>query len=78
MDLSIDAELRTARAAAMGFASLGSVPMRDQVDDVPVSGIARRVRRRVYRRGANGYNYRSLAAFKQKFGLRVEVTRRAG
>jgi lysylphosphatidylglycerol synthetase-like protein (DUF2156 family) len=40
-----------------------------QVDDVPVSGIARRVRRRVYRRGANGYNYRSLAAFKQKFGV---------
>jgi lysylphosphatidylglycerol synthetase-like protein (DUF2156 family) len=69
MDLSIDAELRTARAAGVGFASLGSVPMRDQVDDVPVSGIARRVRRRVYRRGANGYNYRSLAAFKQKFGV---------
>jgi lysylphosphatidylglycerol synthetase-like protein (DUF2156 family) len=72
MDLSIDAQLRAARDAGMRIASLGSVPMRDIVDDIAVRPLARRARRRLYARGAGGYNYASLAAFKQKFGARWE------
>jgi phosphatidylglycerol lysyltransferase len=72
MDLCISEALMEGRRRGLRRASLGSVPTRDVDGDAPDGGVIRRVRGWLYRRGAGGYQYRSLAKFKEKFDPRWE------
>jgi lysylphosphatidylglycerol synthetase-like protein (DUF2156 family) len=66
MDLCLAETLEEARRRGLRTASLGSVPMRD-AGGAPDGVVARRVRAALYRHGAGGYRYDSLARFKSKF-----------
>jgi phosphatidylglycerol lysyltransferase len=70
MDLSIAQALIDAKGEGLRWASLGSVPFRDQADDLPTRALGRVVRRLAYDHGLSGYHYRSLARFKGKFNAR--------
>jgi phosphatidylglycerol lysyltransferase len=67
MDLCLAETLEEARRRGMRTASLGSVPMRDVAGSAPDGRLARRLRAILYRHGAGGYRYDSLARFKGKF-----------
>jgi phosphatidylglycerol lysyltransferase len=67
MDLCLAETLEEARRRGLRTASLGSVPMRDTEGHAPDGAVAKRVRAAVYRHGAGGYRYDSLARFKSKF-----------
>jgi lysylphosphatidylglycerol synthetase-like protein (DUF2156 family)/enterochelin esterase-like enzyme len=72
MDLCIAQMLIDARGRGLKWASLGSVPFRDEAGDVAARKLATMCRRALYSRGMSGYRYRSLARFKAKFGCRWE------
>jgi phosphatidylglycerol lysyltransferase len=72
MDLCITTALQEGRQRGLRRASLGSVPTRDLDGDGPDGLVSRRVRSWLYRRGVSGYQYRSLASFKDKFAPRWE------
>lgn len=67
MDLCLAETLEEARRRGVRIASLGSVPMRDSAASAPDGVVAHRVRTTLYRHGAGGYRYDSLARFKSKF-----------
>jgi phosphatidylglycerol lysyltransferase len=67
MDLCLAETLEEARRRGLRVASLGSVPCRDANLSAPDGRIARTVRAALYRRGIGGYQYDSLARFKDKF-----------
>ncbi len=67
MDLCLAETLEKARRRGLRVASLGSVPCRDANLSAPDGRLARRVRAALYRRGIGGYQYVSLARFKDKF-----------
>ncbi len=67
MDLCLAETLEEARRRGVRTASLGSVPMRDSAGSAPDGVVAHRVRAVLYRHGAGGYRYESLARFKSKF-----------
>jgi phosphatidylglycerol lysyltransferase len=66
-DLCLVETLEEARRRGLRIASLGSVPCRDAAQSAPDGVVAHRVRAALYRRGAGGYRYESLARFKHKF-----------
>ncbi|HEY2703314.1 MAG TPA: DUF2156 domain-containing protein [Candidatus Dormibacteraeota bacterium] len=72
VDLCLTEALLEAQRRGMRVASLGSVPCRDSAGDAPDGRLARAVRRVLYGHGLGGYQYRSLARFKNKFAPRWE------
>jgi phosphatidylglycerol lysyltransferase len=72
VDLCLAEALLEARSRGLRTASLGSVPFRDSLQDAPDGRLARSLRNAVYRHGAGGYSYLSLARFKGKFSPRWE------
>ncbi|HZS13379.1 MAG TPA: DUF2156 domain-containing protein [Candidatus Dormibacteraeota bacterium] len=75
MDLCIAAALDAARARGLRVASLGVAPFRDSTHDgdAPDGRLARSLRHWLFRHGTFGYDYRSLARFKDKFAPRWEM-----
>ena len=71
-DLCILSMVEIAKQRGYKRISLGAVPARDAAADTKGNGLARLVRRWITGRGVAGYQYASLARFKNKFATRWE------
>jgi lysylphosphatidylglycerol synthetase-like protein (DUF2156 family) len=67
MDLCLAETMEEARRRRLRVVSLGSVPFRDGDAGTTDGRLAHRMRSVLYRHGAGGYRYESLARFKSKF-----------
>jgi lysylphosphatidylglycerol synthetase-like protein (DUF2156 family) len=72
VDLCVVAAINRAQNLGLGRVSLGLVPLRDSLGDASDGRLGHWIRGRLYRKGLNGYRYRSLAHFKGRFATHWE------